>query len=93
LTVLHTAADEVEAPLPFDQEDTSAPMVIVARHITADVVDPGRVTLSERWESQAAVNALRRSAPRNKQGAAILSASVAEYDIAKRRPLFGKGSA
>ena len=61
--------------------------------ITADLIDPGRVNIFERWESQAAVKAFRRSAPRNKQGAAMLSASVAEYDIADVRPLFGKGTA
>jgi len=58
--------------------------------ITADLIDPGRVNLFERWESQAAVKAFRRSAPRTKQGAAMLSASVAEYDIADVRPSFGK---
>ena len=53
--------------------------------ITADLIDPGRVNLFERWKSQAAVKTFRRSAPRNKQGAAMLSASVAEYDIADVR--------
>jgi quinol monooxygenase YgiN len=61
--------------------------------IAADLLDPGRVNLFERWESQAAVKTFRRRAPRNKQGAAMLSASVAEYDIADARPLFGKGKA
>jgi quinol monooxygenase YgiN len=61
--------------------------------ITADLIDPGRVNLFERWESQAAVKAFRRSAPRNKQAAAMLSALVAEYDIADARHLFGKGRA
>jgi quinol monooxygenase YgiN len=61
--------------------------------ITADLIDPGRVNLFERWESQAAVKAFRRSAPRNKQGAAMLSASVAEYDIADVRHVFGDRSA
>jgi quinol monooxygenase YgiN len=61
--------------------------------ITADLLDPGRVNLFERWKSQAAVKTFRRRAPRNKQGAAMLSASVAEYDIADARPLFGKGKA
>ena len=37
--------------------------------ITAYLIDPGRVNIFERWESQAAVEAFRRSAPRNKQGA------------------------
>ena len=61
--------------------------------ITADLIDRGRVNLFERWESQAAVKNFRSSAPSSKQRAAMLSASVAEYDIADARPLFGKGRA
>ena len=61
--------------------------------ITADLIDPGRVNLFERWESQAAVETFRGSGPSNKQRAAMLSVSVAEYDIADVRPLFGKGRA
>jgi quinol monooxygenase YgiN len=58
--------------------------------ITADLIDPGRVNIFERWESQAAVETFRRSAPRNNQCAAMLSASVAEYDITDVRHLFGE---
>jgi quinol monooxygenase YgiN len=58
--------------------------------MTADPIDPGRLNLFERWESQAALKAFRRSAPRNKQAAAMLSGSVAEYDIADVRHLFGR---
>ena len=47
--------------------------------ITADLLDPGRVNLFERWESQAAVETFRRSAPRNKHGTGMLSVSIAEY--------------
>ena len=61
--------------------------------ITADLLDPGRVNLFERWESQAAVKTFRRSAPRNKQATAMLSVSVGEYEVADVRPLFGKGRA
>jgi quinol monooxygenase YgiN len=61
--------------------------------ITADLLDRGRVNLFERWESQAAVETFRRSGPSNKQRAAMLLVSVAEYDIADVRPLFGKGRA
>jgi len=61
--------------------------------ITADLIDPGRVNLFERWESQAAVEAFRGSGPSDEQGAAMLSASVAEYDIADVRQLFEKGRA
>ena len=59
--------------------------------MSPDLIDPGRLNLFERWESQAAVKAFRRSAPRNRQRAAMLSASVAEYDIADVRSLFRKG--
>jgi quinol monooxygenase YgiN len=61
--------------------------------ITAELLDPGRVNLFERWGSPAAVKAFRRSAPRRKRGAAMLSASVAEYDVADVRPLVRKGKA
>jgi quinol monooxygenase YgiN len=61
--------------------------------ITADLLDPGRVNLFERWETQAAVETFRRSAPRNKQGTATRSVSVAESHIADVRPVFGKGRA
>ena len=58
--------------------------------ITADLLDPGRVNLFERWESQAAVETFRGSGPSDEQGATMLSASVTEYDIADARSLFGK---
>ncbi len=55
--------------------------------ITADLVDSGRIVIFERWESQAAVEAFRGSGPSNEQSAAILAASVAEYDVADVRSL------
>ena len=55
--------------------------------MTADLLDPGRMNLFERWESQAALKAFRRSAPRHKHRTAMRSVSVAEYDIADVRPL------
>lgn len=55
--------------------------------ITADLVDTGRIDIFERWESQAAVEAFRGSGPSDEQGAALLSASVAEYDVADMRAL------
>ena len=61
--------------------------------ITADLVDPGRVNIFECWESQAAVETFRGSGHSNEQGAAMLSASVAEYDIANVRTLFEEGTA
>ena len=56
--------------------------------ITPDLIDPGRVNIFERWESQAAVDTFRGSGPTDEQGAAMLSGSVVEYDIADVRPLF-----
>jgi quinol monooxygenase YgiN len=61
--------------------------------ITADLLDPGRVNLFERWESQAAVETFRSRGPSTKQGAATRSVSVAEYDITDVRPLFGNSRA
>ena len=61
--------------------------------ITADLIDPGRISIFERWASQAAVETFRGSGPSDDQGAAILSGSVAEYDVADVRPLFGEGTA
>ena len=58
--------------------------------ITADLIDPGRVNVLERWESQAAVEAFRGTGPSDEQGAAMLSAAVAEYDVADVRPLLGE---
>jgi quinol monooxygenase YgiN len=55
--------------------------------ITADLIDPGRINVFERWESQEAVTAFRGSGPSEEQGATMLSASVAEYDVAGVRSL------
>ena len=58
--------------------------------ISADLVDPGRINVFERWESQAAVEVFRGSGPTEDQAATILSASVAEHDVADTRQLFGE---
>jgi len=55
--------------------------------ITADLVDRGRINVFERWESQAAVEAFRGSGPSDEQGAAMLTAAMAEYDVASLRSL------
>ena len=57
--------------------------------ITGDLVDPGRVNVFERWESQGAVEAFRSGGPSDDQSAEMLSAAVAEYDIAAVRSLIG----
>jgi quinol monooxygenase YgiN len=55
--------------------------------LSADLLEPGRVNIFERWESVAAVQAFRGSGPSDEQGAAIRTASVAEYDISDERSL------
>lgn len=55
--------------------------------LTADLLEPGRINIFERWETQAAVEAFRGSGPSEEQGAAVLGASVAEYDTAAVRAL------
>lgn len=55
--------------------------------ISADLVDPGRINVFERWETQQAVDAFRGSGPDDGQTAALLAAAVAEYDVSAVRPL------
>jgi quinol monooxygenase YgiN len=55
--------------------------------ITAYLVDAGRINVFERWESQETLEAFRGSGPSDGQGAAMLTASVAEYDVADVRLL------
>ncbi|GLZ47467.1 antibiotic biosynthesis monooxygenase [Actinomycetospora sp. NBRC 106375] len=55
--------------------------------ITADLVEPGRIAIFERWTSREAVEAFRGSGPSEEQGAAMLSADVAEYDVSDVRSL------
>lgn len=55
--------------------------------ITADLIDPGRINVFERWDTREAVEAFRGSGPSDEQATEIISASVAEYDIAEVRSL------
>jgi quinol monooxygenase YgiN len=55
--------------------------------ITADLLDPTRINVFERWDSQNSVEAFRGSGPDDEQTATIVSASVAEYDVAGERNL------
>ena len=55
--------------------------------LSADLVDAGRINILERWETVAAVEAFRGSGVDGEQGAAILTASVAEYDVGATRNL------
>ena len=55
--------------------------------VSADLLDRGRINILERWESVAAVGAFRGSSPGDRQGAAILAASITEYDVGDARSL------
>jgi len=55
--------------------------------ITGDLIDPGRINIFERWQTREAVQAFRGSGPSEEQSTAMLSASVAEYDVADIRSL------
>jgi quinol monooxygenase YgiN len=83
---------------PEDRDDYLSGCVEVVRQarltpgcldfsLSADLLEPGRVNIFERWESQAAVEAFRGSGPSDEQGAAIQAASVAEYDVVDERSL------
>lgn len=53
----------------------------------ADLLDPSRIDVLERWESVEAMEAFRGSGPGDEQGAAILGASVTEFDVVSSRSL------
>jgi quinol monooxygenase YgiN len=55
--------------------------------VTADLLDPSRVDIFERWESKAAVDAFRGSGPSDEQASAVISATVVEYDVTGERRL------
>ena len=55
--------------------------------ISADLLDPDRIDIFERWESHAAVDAFRGSGPSDEQTSAVISASVCEYDVGCERRL------
>jgi quinol monooxygenase YgiN len=83
---------------PGQRDDYLSGCVEVVRHarrdpgcldfsLSADLLEPGRINILERWESQAAVEAFRGSGPSDEQGAAVLAAAVAEYDVGDERSL------
>ena len=55
--------------------------------LSADLLEPGRINIFERWESQAAVEAFRGTGSSDEQGEMIVSAAVSEYDIGGQRSL------
>jgi quinol monooxygenase YgiN len=58
----------------------------------ADPIDPARVVLFERWESQAALDAhiaALRAAPRSPDPVPTITSSIIIYDVSGERPLGG----
>jgi quinol monooxygenase YgiN len=55
--------------------------------ISADLLEPGRINIFERWESVAAVEAFRGNGPGDDQGAVIQAGSVVEYGVDGERAL------
>jgi len=55
--------------------------------LSADLLDSGRINVLERWTSQEAVEAFRGSGSSDDQNAAIILASVAEYDVGAARAI------
>ncbi len=55
--------------------------------ISADLLDPARVNVFERWDSRECVEAFRGDGPSADQSAGIVTASVSEYDVAGEREL------
>ena len=55
--------------------------------ISADVIEPDRIDIFERWESRAALDEFRGSGPSDEQQGQIVSASVCEYDVGSEQRL------
>lgn len=55
-------------------------------HLSADAIEPGRINVYERWESDADVEAFRGSGPDPGQLAEIRDASVLRYRISSTGP-------
>jgi quinol monooxygenase YgiN len=55
--------------------------------ISADLLDPARINIFERWDSAESVEAFRGSGPGDDQSDVIESASISEYDVCGKRGL------
>ena len=55
--------------------------------ISADLLDPARINVFERWASRDVVEAFRGSGPSDGQTDMIASASVSEYEVSGERGL------
>ncbi|MGY1633131.1 antibiotic biosynthesis monooxygenase [Geodermatophilus sp. SYSU D01186] len=51
--------------------------------ISADLLEPGRIDVFERWRTRAELEAFRGAGPSDGQAAVLLRADVAEYEVAQ----------
>ena len=58
----------------------------LAYAISADPIDPARILVYERWESEAELLAFRGSGPSEEQTTQIRAAEVARYEVASVGP-------
>ncbi len=49
--------------------------------IGADLVEPGRINIYERWVARATLEAFRQGGPDDGQGAMIIGAEVSEFEV------------
>jgi quinol monooxygenase YgiN len=55
--------------------------------ISADLIEPDRVDIFERWESRVTLDEFRGSGPSDEQQGWIITASVCEYDVGSEQRL------
>ncbi len=55
--------------------------------ISADLIEPDRIDIFERWESRVTLDEFRGSGPSDEQQGSIVSASVCEYDVGNEQRL------
>ena len=55
--------------------------------ISADLIEPDRIDVFERWESRIALDEFRGSGPSDEQQGSIVSTSVCEYDVGSQQRL------
>jgi quinol monooxygenase YgiN len=79
---------------PEDREDHLAGCRVVVEQaraapgcldfaITADLLEPGRIQVFERWRTRAELESFRGSGPSAEQAAVLLGVDVVEYDVVR----------
>jgi quinol monooxygenase YgiN len=55
--------------------------------ISADLIEPDRIDIFERWKSRVALDEFRGGGPSDEQQGSIVSASVCEYEVGSEQRL------